>query len=1000
LHTVVDPNQKSVVRPRRPARKGLLILLILLAALIGGTFYPPAFLFAVRQVLAFEAWRYGFHLSIGEMGGSVTDPIWLYHVRFTHNSEAGTSTLLEIDKAHTSFMWRHFIWGRDARVWHDLSLDGVRGTIDLPAEDRAPARSSGSLLHPRASGKTPRLILPASLTLSHASVAIRHSEGSVRLDDIDLEANDLESGHLFIGALSVQEPWMTSVFSNCRGSLLLEDSKLMLANMKLTDSLTIASASADLPELLRGHLEMEFALNAFSGNIQGDLRSGAREEHLVFESSGTFSNISVAQLGAFFGQDADGTINEGKFTFHGSPRELTKATFTTYFKAGDFRWGARQWKTLVAGATYVHHRLTKLDIELRQTHNSLTLSGDMSVPNNWKEWWKTDFSFAVAAQIDDLSELSALLGPAFGDTFGKLRVDGSVRGENASFNGQLIASGSHLSFRKAPLDELQAAIKLQGNEIQVTNAEFTHGDDFLRAHGVVNILGQKRYWGEVKANIADLALYASFLQPPIAPEAFGGGLMLDWSGDGDAAAHSGAFTVRLNRIHPLVSGSDADAWQPIDLTAEATYSPDSIFFSNLVLGNGATTLASRVVATPRALTLQNLKLTHGKATWLTGDAQAPLNVWAAWENPATASWWNFESPCKVDLKFDRFSVRDTLALSGHHQPFDGEVTGTLKTDGTLSKLTANGHLVIKNAGAAMRTGTLTAAGGTLDFKGNQLTISSGAGNWNARPWTVSGSVTASDIRKPAMDLFVKDPWLDLALGPDMRAAAALDLHATGQPEALALSGSAQLVEFAINHKPTIADILAPHGIGLRVSLPIPVLPAPSAWKLDIRAAGSAPIVIARKEANTSVDRPALLPIGTVMPSLLLSGSNGAPILSGSINVQDITLIDDSAKLTIQNGTFFLNPADPAKTSLSLHATGTIGGNAIDGYILGTLADKRTTWAKAATAQLTAPADPSSLATLSAVTISLDLGAPSSQGSQAAGSVLGFDAMTTLTLARP
>ncbi len=247
-----------------------------------------------------------------------------------------------------------------------------------------------------------------------------------------------------------------------------------------------------------------------------------------------------------------------------------------------------------------------------------------------------------------------------------------MRGENASFNGQLIVSGSHLSFRKAPLDELQAAIKLEGNELQVTNAEFTHGDDFLRGHGVVNILGAKRYWGEVKASIADLSLYASFLQPPIAPEAFGGGLMLDWSGDGAASAHSGAFTVRLNHIHPLVSGTAAaGAWQPIDLNAEATYSPDSIFFSNLVLGNGETTLASRVVATPRSLTLQSLKLLHGKAVWLTGDAQIPLNVWAAWQNPASASWWNFESPCKLDLKLDRLSVRDALVLSGRRSRSTG-----------------------------------------------------------------------------------------------------------------------------------------------------------------------------------------------------------------------------------------------------------------------------------------------------------------------------------------
>jgi hypothetical protein len=949
LQTVADPHKQPAVRPRRKKRKRLLVFLFALFAVLGAIVYPPTFLFAVRQALGFEAWRYGFHLSIGSMDGSVTDPIWLYHARLSHNSAAGTSTMLEIDTAHTTFAWKHLFWQRDVRVWHDLSLDGVRGSIDLPMASLAPEASTSpfGLL---GSPKPPRLLLPSSLAINHATIVIRQSGGFIRLEDIDLQASDLETGHLVIGALSVQEPWMTSVFSNCRGSLLLQDSQLVLANMKLTDSLSITSASADLPELLRGQLQMKFALDAFSGKIQGELSSGAREQHLDFQSNGTFSNISVAQLAAFFGQDADGSITQGKFTFHGSPRDLARTTFTTYFQAGNFRWGDRRWNSLVAGATYVDHRLLIPDFELRQAHNSLTLKGDMNVPEDWKQWWKTDFSFQVAANIDDLSELSALLGPAFGDTFGKLTVDGSVAGENASFNGQLIVSGSHLSFRKAPLDELQAAIKLQGNEIQVTNAEFTHGDDFLRADGVVNILGEKRYWGEVKASIADLALYSSFLQPPIAPEAFRGGLTLDWSGDGAESAHSGAFTVRLNRIRPLVSGTaDTAAWQPIDVNAEATYSPESIFFSNLVLANGQTTLASRVVATPSSLTLQSLKLQHGKSVWLSGDAQIPLNVWAAWQNPATASWWNFQSPCKLNLKLDRLSVRDALLLSGRQRPFDGELTGALKSDGTLAKLTADGHLAIKDAAGSIPAGTLKGGNATLDFKGSQLTVTSAAGAWNDLAWTASGSVTAPDIRTPALDLAVKLPAAPLTLGPGMESVASLDLHASGPPDTLALSGSAQLQTLKIDLNASIESLVAPGGAGLQGPLPALALTGPPAWNLNIQVSGNA----ATELANTS---------GAITPALEISGSLAQPMVAGSIAVKGFTVTESPDKISIADGSFFLDPPNPAATALALHATGVAGGNAFDGYIVGTLAEKHFTWAPAITAILAgvmdlAPASP-------------------------------------------
>ena len=959
LHTAAQSQSQPSVRPRR-RWGGLLLVLILILALIGGVAYPPAFLFAVRQTLGFEAWRYGFHLAIGSMDGSANGPIWLYDVHLSHESGGGATTMIGIEKAHTTFAWQHLLWQRDARVWHDLTLDGMSGTIDLPAISQRPKFATPALFLPLASTKTPRLLLPSSLTISRANLTIRERYGLVRLQDIDLQASDVETGHLVIGLLSIQEPWMNSSFSDCRGSLLIQDSKLLLTGMKLTDSLSVNSASADLPELLRGQLQMDFALDAFSGDIQGAITSSVHDQHLIFDSSGTFSNISVAQLGAFFGQNSDGSITEGKFTFHGSPRDLKRTTFTTYFKAGNFRWGARRWNSLVAGVTYVDRELSIHDFELQQAHNSLTLKGHMAIPENWREWWKTDFSLdEVAARIDNLTELSALLGPSFGAISGKLAIDGSVRGENASFNGQLIVSGSHLSFRSAPLDQLRAAIKLRGNEIQVTTAEFTHGDDYLRADGVVNILGRKRYWGEVKAAVADLSLYAAFLQPPIAPEAFGGGLTLDWSGDGVSSAHSGAFTVRLNRLRPLLNGTAGMAsWQPIDLSAEATYSPESIFFSNLTLGNGETSLASRVIANPRSLTFQNLKLLHGRSLWLTGDAQIPLNVWAAWQAPASASWWNFQSPCILNLNLNHLSVGQTLFLSGRQQPFDGEISGAIKSDGTLAKLTAAGHLSIRNASGTSPAGALKSGNAILNFSGSQLVIPSASGQWNGLPWTASGSVAGPDVRAPNLDLVLHLPSTAFALGRGMEGSALFDLHAAGQPSTLTLSGTAQMQSLKINRTASIQSLVTDGAAGFWQPLQALELAGPPDWKLNIQISGDTAV-----ELNHAS--------GHAVPAFHLGGTIIHPTLTGSFALRDFTVTEGSARMTITNGSFTLNPSNPAATALNLHATGSMESQSqrlwgdsglapllpsepFDGYIYGTLARKRFTWNPQVTARLARP----------------------------------------------
>ena len=85
----------------------------------------------------------------------------------------------------------------------------------------------------------------------------------------------------------------------------------------------------------------------------------------------------------------------------------------------------------------------------------------------------------------------------------------------------------------------------------MANLDLVNNDDFVRGHGVLNILGPKQYWGEFHAAIADLAAYASILQKPILPEPLAGGAIIDWSGEGSAKGHSGKFSGRLNKIRTL-----------------------------------------------------------------------------------------------------------------------------------------------------------------------------------------------------------------------------------------------------------------------------------------------------------------------------------------------------------------------------------------------------------------------------------------------------------------
>ena len=55
--------------------------------------------------------------------------------------------------------------------------------------------------------------------------------------------------------------------------------------------------------------------------------------------------------------------------------------------------------------------LSVLLCALHQGQNALALDGEVTLPEPEKKWWQGDFHCNVAAKIDNLTELSALLLP-------------------------------------------------------------------------------------------------------------------------------------------------------------------------------------------------------------------------------------------------------------------------------------------------------------------------------------------------------------------------------------------------------------------------------------------------------------------------------------------------------------------------------------------------------------------------------------------------------------
>ncbi|MEA3187164.1 MAG: TamB, inner membrane protein subunit of complex [Chthoniobacter sp.] len=908
------PTPRRAEKKGRPFRAFLLICCLLIVAVC----FPPTFRPLVRSALKLEAARHGLQLEVARIEGSLFGPVLFYDVRLSGTSTAGSAVQLGAERARATFSWKNLLLRRGSNPWEELRVENLTGTVDVLKESQAPDEKKSD----SSPAESPRILFPAALEVSDASLMIKQSREFVRLEHVTFRASDLESGEIQIGALAVEQPWLKTTFNNLRGTIALQNAQATVAAMKLGDDLVLQNVSADLPELLRGRLKVNFALSAFSGTIRGELRSAPRDKHLNFESSGGFSQISIAQLAAFLDEDAAGVIKEGKFTFRGSPHDLPKATFSTRFEATDFRWAKRQWNFLRLGATLINRRLMIPEFELQQAHNSLSLKGEMEIPGDWRTWWQDDFTFDLKANLGSLSELSALFGPGFADVSGKLDIAGSIRGQRQYFSGQLAVSGAQLSYGAAPLDKLDAALKLNGNELQVTNAELVHGGDFLRGHGVVNILGERRYWGEVKASVADLALYSPFMQPPLVPRAFAGGLALEWSGDGTSKAHSGAFKAQFKKVRVL---GDNEA-RPLNLDAEATYSPASIFFSKFALADSETNFTAKVAATPQSLSLQGLRLAHKDKTWLEGDAQLPLNVWEVWQSPVSATWWNFDGPCNVDVTAQTLALRETLLLTGKEWPWRGEVTGKLAAKGTLADLTLNGGLDLKK----IATPQIKSGDAELLFAEHYVGVKSFHVIASDLDYSGDGAITIADVRSPDLALALHMREFTVTPSAELDAKIVPDVFLEGPLSAAVVSGSVRLLSAGIHRRFEIASLLAQGSDGLDA----PLLPldfsavVPPQWKLDFDVAGTAPLKL-------------LSGAGTITPQLHVSGTPAAPRLAGSIELGGFSADAGSAKLQIQSGAIFLH--DSKDPDLVLRLRGNARGSDFTGEIFGTMNQKNFAW---------------------------------------------------------
>jgi hypothetical protein len=917
------------------AVRWLLLLVIVCAGLL---FIPAVFQFAIRQAIAFQAWRSGGEVQIAEITGTLTgEPIALVRSQWNFRSNAGTVTRVEIERAVATFSWKELLPANGGTWFRQLTLEGVSGKVTIPVDaESAPARERERT---RGAGPFDGWPTPATVEAREVDLLFQKGEQHVWLRESRWRVSELERGTVEIGELSVKQPWLNRTFRDVHATTAIQESRLVLANLELEKGVEIESFRVKLPELAHGRLDLGLELVAFGGRVQFEASPIVDRHEDVEANAFVRQEIQIAPLATFFGLSdaAGGTIKSGNFTFRGSPRDPAKAMSTLRLEATNFQWETRQWDSLVLGVTLIERRLQVPELVLRQGHNHLTLNGEMALPTPGIEWWKSDFACNVNGEIENLTELSALLLPEFQYTSGQLTVDGSVRAKDQQFSGHLIVSGKEIAWRNTPIQELRGAIRLAGKEVQIASLDLLNRDDYLHGQGVVD-LGGGGYRGDFRASVEDFGRYASLLEVVSFPTPVTGGAVLRWTGQGTAAkGHSGRFFARLQKLRPLrAEGTYA---HPVDAEVEGSYEPGKTIVSRLSLADDECSFSAQAELTAQTLRLSELQLRHGAQVWLAGEALLPREYLHDYFEPAAASPPS-GAPFKLRLTASGLSLKHAARLTGWNWPVEGFVEGEIAGEGVAGKLALSGRWTLVNGRIPIgwNGDALDDVRGELHATGQTLSFLNGTAQHRTGKYTGSFQVDLANYANPTI---TAEARCERALFPLFEVIpksavepshapfwcdAAVALQASGPLAAAVVKGEVRPDRIRLTEVPAIGFLWGKTGQPVLAPAPFTAATAPfERWKLQITA-------------NT--DQPArMVPgEGELITKLTIRGTGQAPELAGTCQVQNMPAHGGALSLTVKNATLNFSERAPRDPMIDLQATGISEHFPFSAYILGPLSN--------------------------------------------------------------
>ncbi|HTG43835.1 MAG TPA: hypothetical protein VK633_04825, partial [Verrucomicrobiae bacterium] len=513
-----------------------------------------------------------------------------------------------------------------------------------------------------------------------------HVENGETIFDLSngaLSGSELEAGIFTAGEVAVTSPWFRKSFSNLRGAISWQESRLVLGALNVMPGLDLDTITIDLSQLGESRLAMEMNLDAFGGKIRARISSDDQGTKRTWDVAGSGSEISLAQMSDSleWTNRSSGSLHASKFTFRGEANDLGNATAAIWAEVTGLTWRDRTADTVMIGASLYNREVQIEQLFIKQRNNQLTLNGDFALPEKSADWLKPAFRGDISASINDLGDFARLFGWSPSDFSGKIGVEGKLSTREQKLAGQLSASGNSLILFRSPVEQLEVKLGLEESRLTITQLELRQKNDFLRGEANFDLAGDQSYAGSFQTSVAEIADYAGFVPPSMEGWALGGSVSAEWTGRGKGEASSGTFHVRGQSLHPLES-----SLAPFDAEFEGDYSPANIFFRQFHLSNPQADFSAYVDIAKDYLQVQELRLIVNGRPRLQGNIFLPVSSRKILEH---SSWLASLGPdpfFDVDLALDSLDLAEFAAAVQTKPSLAGQANGQFQLSGIPGSL--------------------------------------------------------------------------------------------------------------------------------------------------------------------------------------------------------------------------------------------------------------------------------------------------------------------------